>query len=97
MQTARERSRSITRIAQGHDLSMRSSMQLRSARPRLTREEKYNYIIVVTEGDDLRWIWTDEKNRINKRDHGLSFETAQDVFRDPLAASRRDPDPREER
>ena len=47
--------------------------------------------------DDLRWIWNNEKNRINKRDHGLSFETAQHVFRDPLAASRRDPDPGEER
>ena len=48
-------------------------------------------------GDNLRWIWDDEKNRTNKRDHGLSFETAQCVFRDPLAASRRDPDPGEER
>ena len=76
---------------------MRSSMKPRSSHTRLTKEEKCNYIIVVTEGDDLRWIWTDEKNRINKRDHGLSFETAQYVFRDPLAASRRDPDPREER
>lgn len=45
----------------------------------------------------MRWAWTDEKNRINKRDHRLSFETAQWVFRDPLAASRRDPDPDEER
>ena len=45
----------------------------------------------------MRWIWTDEKNRTNTRDHRLSFETAQLVFRDPLAASRRDPDPREER
>jgi hypothetical protein len=45
----------------------------------------------------LRWIWTDTKNRSNKRDHQLSFETAQLVFRDPLAASRRDPHPEEER
>ena len=42
-------------------------------------------------------MWDDEKNRTNKRHHGLSFETAQCVFRDPLAASRHDPDPREER
>jgi uncharacterized protein len=32
-------------------------------------------------------------NRTNKRDHGLSFETAQLVFDDPLAASRPDPHP----
>jgi uncharacterized DUF497 family protein len=40
----------------------------------------------------LRWTWHNEKNRTNKRDHGLSFETAQLVFRDPLAASRHDLD-----
>lgn len=45
----------------------------------------------------MRWTWHDEKNRTNKRDHGLSFETAQLVFRDPLAASQRDPDAGEER
>jgi uncharacterized DUF497 family protein len=44
----------------------------------------------------LRWTWDDAKNRTNKRDHGLSFETAQWVFRDPLAASRRDPAASEE-
>lgn len=44
-----------------------------------------------------RWTWTENKNQINKRDHRLSFETAQWVFRDSLAASRRDPDPDEER
>lgn len=45
----------------------------------------------------MRWVWTDEKNRLNKRDHQVSFETAQLVFRDPLAASQRDPYPDEER
>ena len=45
----------------------------------------------------MHWVWTDEKNRINTRDHRLSFATAQLVFRDPLAASRRDPHPDEER
>ena len=39
----------------------------------------------------MRWVWTDSKNRTNKRDHGLSFETAQLVFDDPLALSRPDP------
>lgn len=41
----------------------------------------------------MRWIWTDAKNRTNKRDHGLSFDTAQLVFDDPLAISRPDPHP----
>lgn len=45
----------------------------------------------------MRWLWDDEKNRTNIRDHGLSFETAQWVFRAPFAASRCDPDPSEER
>jgi uncharacterized protein len=45
----------------------------------------------------LRWAWNDEKNRTNKRDHGLSFEAAQYVFADPLAVSRPDPYPHEER
>lgn len=41
----------------------------------------------------MRWTWNDTKNRTNKRDHGLSFETAQLVFDDPLALSRPDPHP----
>jgi uncharacterized DUF497 family protein len=42
----------------------------------------------------VRWTWRDEKNRTNRRDHqGLSFETAQLVFDDPLAVSRVDPHP----
>lgn len=41
----------------------------------------------------MRWVWDEEKNRINKRDHGLSFETAQLVFNDPLAMSQADPHP----
>jgi uncharacterized protein len=45
----------------------------------------------------LRWIWDETKNTTNKRKHGLSFETAILVFEDPLAASRQDPYPREER
>lgn len=45
----------------------------------------------------MRWQWTEEKNRRNQRDHHLSFETAQLVFRDPLATSQRDPHPDEER
>ena len=41
----------------------------------------------------MLWVWTDEKNRLNRRDHGLSFETARPVFDDPLAVSRHDPHP----
>ncbi len=41
----------------------------------------------------MSWVWTDEKNRTNRRDHGVSFETAILVFDDPLAASRPDPHP----
>ena len=45
----------------------------------------------------MRWAWDSRKDRINQRDHGLSFATAQYVFDDPLAASRVDPDPDEQR
>jgi uncharacterized DUF497 family protein len=38
----------------------------------------------------LRWTWTDEKNRTNKIDHGVSFETAKLVFGDPFALTRHD-------
>jgi uncharacterized protein len=41
----------------------------------------------------LRWIWTEEKNRTNKVDHGISFETAKLVFNDPLALTRHDSHP----
>lgn len=45
----------------------------------------------------MRWVWDDAKNKANKLKHGLSFENAQLVFDDPLAASRPDPYPDEER
>jgi hypothetical protein len=38
----------------------------------------------------LPWTWDPEKSRANKRKHGISFETAQLVFDDPLALSRPD-------
>lgn len=41
----------------------------------------------------MDWVWSDEKNRTKQRDHRLSFETAQLVFDDPLAATRPDPHP----
>jgi uncharacterized protein len=45
----------------------------------------------------LRWKWDEAKNQANKQKHGLSFETAQFVFNDPLAVSRSDSYPEEER
>lgn len=45
----------------------------------------------------MTWTWDDEKNRANKWVHRLTFETAQLVFDDPLALSRRDPYPHEHR
>ena len=45
----------------------------------------------------MRWTWTEEKNRTNKLDHGISFETAKLVFDDPLAMTRHDPHPDGER
>ena len=45
----------------------------------------------------MQWVWDEEKSRTNKRKHGLSFETAQYIFADPLAVSRMDSFPEEER
>jgi uncharacterized DUF497 family protein len=45
----------------------------------------------------LRWAWDETKNRRNELKHGLDFETAQRVFDDPLAVSRADSYPDEER
>jgi uncharacterized DUF497 family protein len=45
----------------------------------------------------LHWIWDEEKNRINQRDHKVSFEIAERVFDDPLAVTLPDPYPDEER
>jgi uncharacterized DUF497 family protein len=48
-------------------------------------------------GARLRWIWDEEKNRITRRDHRVSFEIAELVFGDPLALTLPDPYPEEER
>lgn len=45
----------------------------------------------------MRWVWNNNKNRVNARKHGISFETAQLVFDDPLAVSRLDHASEEER
>ena len=36
------------------------------------------------------WIWDPEKDRINQRKHGISFETARLVFYDLLSVTQRD-------
>jgi len=45
----------------------------------------------------MDWIWNEDKSAANEAKHGLTFETAQLVFDDPLALSRPDPYPRETR
>jgi len=45
----------------------------------------------------LRWLWDEEKNRSNRRDHKVSFEIAELVFDDPLAVTLPDPYQDEER
>jgi len=45
----------------------------------------------------LRWIWDPGKDRINRRDHKVSFEIAELVFDDSLAITLPDPYPDEER
>jgi uncharacterized protein len=45
----------------------------------------------------LRWLWDPKKNAANRQKHHISFETAVLVFDDPLAVSRRDLYPYEER
>jgi uncharacterized DUF497 family protein len=39
---------------------------------------------------ELRFEWDEAKNRSNQRKHGLSFEEASQVFRDPLQLSIQD-------
>src|ERR1035437_1498746 len=37
------------------------------------------------------FAWDENKNRINRRKHGVSFETAARIFEDPNLVSYRDP------
>lgn len=32
----------------------------------------------------MRFLWDDTKNRSNRKKHGVSFDTAAEVFLDPL-------------
>lgn len=42
--------------------------------------------------DTLNFEWDENKNQINKKKHGLSFETAREVFYDEYAILFDDPD-----
>lgn len=42
--------------------------------------------------ENINFEWDENKNTINKRKHGLSFETAQEVFYDSSAILFDDPD-----
>lgn len=50
-------------------------------------QDNYNIII-----DILRFEWDENKNAINKKKHGLSFEVAREVFFDEAAIIFDDPD-----
>lgn len=47
----------------------------------------YNIIM-----DTLKFEWDPNKNETNKKKHGLSFETAKEVFYDEFAILFDDPD-----
>jgi uncharacterized protein len=38
----------------------------------------------------MRFTWNEQKNRTNREKHGISFNTAVQVFLDPLHISRQD-------
>ena len=42
--------------------------------------------------DTLRFEWDPNKNEVNKKKHGLSFETAKEVFYDEFGILFDDPD-----
>lgn len=42
--------------------------------------------------NEIKFEWDENKNTINKRKHGISFEEAQTVFRDEEALLIDDPD-----
>jgi uncharacterized DUF497 family protein len=41
----------------------------------------------------VHWTWDSKKAAANRAKHGLSFQTAERVFDDPLHASKPDPHP----
>ena len=55
----------------------------------LDKWHKNNYNIIM---ETLYFEWDENKNEINKKKHGLSFETAKEVFYDDNAVLFDDPD-----
>lgn len=55
----------------------------------LDKWHKNNYNIIM---ETLYFEWDENKNEINKKKHGLSFETAKEVFYDDYAVLFDDPD-----
>jgi len=55
-------------------------------------EMLYNciYEIVNTTSSRLQFTWDERKNRVNRKKHGISFETAALVFDDPYHVSIQD-------
>lgn len=45
----------------------------------------------------MEWIWDERKARANLAKHGVSFETASEVFDDPQLMSSPDPHPDDDR
>ena len=45
----------------------------------------------------IRWTWDPEKNDLNRRKHGIGFETAGLVLDDPFVLTWPDPYPNEQR
>ena len=39
----------------------------------------------------MNWSWDKDKNQQNVSSHGISFETASQVFEDPLSMTKEDP------
>lgn len=59
----------------------------------LDNMERNNYNIIM---DMIKFEWDENKNQINQRKHGISFEEASTVFYDEEALVRDDPEHSEE-
>jgi len=42
--------------------------------------------------EDIRFVWDPQKDKVNVKKHGVSFEEARTVFYDPRAIQYYDPD-----
>jgi uncharacterized DUF497 family protein len=50
----------------------------------------YRFVITMIMSTVLQFEWDEAKNLSNRRKHGVSFEEASAVFRDPLYVSVQD-------